>query len=80
MQVFPGPSGINCPAPSKTICYQNVPPNRCEHCNFFPVTQKTLENLADNLNTPFLEIISTTTESLLKNIEVNSPNKLDIPQ
>ncbi|KAJ7866582.1 hypothetical protein B0H14DRAFT_2573315 [Mycena olivaceomarginata] len=42
---------------------------------FFPVTQKTLEILADNLSTPFLEIISTTTESLLENIEGVKQNK-----
>jgi hypothetical protein len=38
----------------------------------FAVTLKTLEVLADNLNTPFLGVISTTIQSLLENIEVNT--------
>lgn len=31
----------------------------------------TLEVLADSLNTPFLDVISSTTQSLLQNIQVN---------
>jgi hypothetical protein len=38
----------------------------------FAVTLKTLEVLADNLNTPFLGVILTTIQSLLENIEVNT--------
>jgi hypothetical protein len=36
----------------------------------FAATLKTSEILADNLNTPFLGVISTTIQSLLENIEV----------
>ncbi|KAJ7832892.1 P-loop containing nucleoside triphosphate hydrolase protein, partial [Mycena olivaceomarginata] len=35
----------------------------------FPTTLKTLELLADSLNTPFLGVISTTAQSLLENFE-----------
>jgi hypothetical protein len=41
----------------------------------FSVTLKTLNILADNLNTPFLGVISTTIQSVLQNIEVNLPSK-----
>ncbi|KAJ7866618.1 hypothetical protein B0H14DRAFT_2504313, partial [Mycena olivaceomarginata] len=41
----------------------------------FAVTLKTLEVLADNLNTPFLGVISTTIQSLLDNIEAVKQNK-----
>lgn len=37
----------------------------------FAVNLKTLEILADNLNTPFLGVIATTIQSRVKNIEVN---------
>jgi hypothetical protein len=41
----------------------------------FAVTLKTLEVLADNLNTPFLGVISTTIQSLLDNIGVGPPKQ-----
>ncbi|KAJ6568966.1 hypothetical protein B0H19DRAFT_1256656 [Mycena capillaripes] len=41
------------------------------------VTADTLEILSDSLNTPFLGVISTTTQSLLKNIETIKQNKDD---
>ncbi|KAJ7888394.1 P-loop containing nucleoside triphosphate hydrolase protein [Mycena olivaceomarginata] len=41
----------------------------------FAVTLKTLEVLADNLNTPFLGVISTTIQSLLDNIGAVKQNK-----
>jgi hypothetical protein len=41
----------------------------------FSVTLKTLNILADNLNTPFLGVISTTIQSVLENIEVNLSSK-----
>ena len=39
------------------------------------VTADTLEILANSLHTPFLEALSNTTQSLLKNIEVNHSNE-----
>jgi hypothetical protein len=40
------------------------------------ITAETLEMLADNLNIPLLASICTTTQSLLKFIEVTHLNKL----
>jgi hypothetical protein len=37
----------------------------------FTITVETLEILANSLQTDFLEAIANTTQSLLKNIEVN---------
>jgi hypothetical protein len=41
----------------------------------FAVTLKTLEIIGDNLDTPFLPVISTTAQALLANIEVSPPKR-----